>query len=112
MPIDFNPVSVPQTVTSVNRNDPEQSLQGKSRAGEIPSGDKRSVVDIVSLTRSSTSVREATRSLEQVPVVDTIRVEAFRASIEHGTYVIDPEQLAENLMEFERAIAAGQSGEE
>jgi negative regulator of flagellin synthesis FlgM len=112
MPIDFSPVGGPHTVTAVNRNDPEQSLQGKSRAGEAPGADKRPVVDIVSLTGSSGRIQEATRSLEQVPVVDTLRVEAFRASIEHGTYVIDPQQLADNLMEFERILATGQSGEE
>jgi len=46
----------------------------------------------------------AAKILESTPVVDPKRVEELKGMIEKGTYKVDPNQLASNMIEFEKNL--------
>jgi negative regulator of flagellin synthesis FlgM len=60
--------------------------------------------DTVSLTNTATQLQSLQQTLSNVPEVNAERVEALRAAIADGTYKVDPEKVAQNLIEFERQL--------
>lgn len=62
--------------------------------------------DTVSLTDTATNLQKLNQTINELPVVDSQRVEAVRQAIANGTYEIDPQRTAEKLIGFETALAA------
>jgi len=58
--------------------------------------------DSVSLTNAATQLQSLQRDLAAVPEVDTARVEAIKAAIADGSYSVDSNKLAQNLIDFEQ----------
>lgn len=58
----------------------------------------------VSLTSTSTRLRALEHELANQSVVDSKRVEAIRNSIQNGTYAIESNTLAVNLLGLEGAL--------
>lgn len=50
------------------------------------------------------SIEKAFNSLESLPSVNAERVAQLKSEIENGTYQIDNEKLAENIIKFEQAL--------
>jgi len=59
---------------------------------------------VVSLTGQAHRVRALTSGLESQPVVVSQRVAAARSGLEQGTFVIDPERIADKLMGLGQAL--------
>ena len=61
--------------------------------------------DTVSLSAESSQVRSLQQQLDAVPEVDVEKVEAIKREIAKGNYPLDPERIAENLINLEKALS-------
>jgi len=80
-----------------------QGASDSDRAGENSEivetdGDK------LSLTAAATRLRDLTSGLNQLPAVDRKRVDAVRNSLAEGSFRINPERIADKLMEVEQLL--------
>ncbi len=60
--------------------------------------------DTVRLTGAASRLRELERSLAQVPVVDSGRVDGVRKALAESSYRISPQRIAERLIAFELGL--------
>lgn len=61
--------------------------------------------DTVSLTDTASQLRKLENSLASLPVVDAQRVERVKQAIADGNFQIDPVQVADKMLSFERALS-------
>jgi flagellar biosynthesis anti-sigma factor FlgM len=69
---------------------------------QTPSGGSESV----SLTSAASELRELEKAVKAAPDVDVDRVNKIRESISNGTYQIDNDTLAQNIMRQEMSLMA------
>jgi len=67
---------------------------------------KPNTFDTVSLTDTAANLQKISLAINELPVVDSQRVESIRQAIANGTYEIDPQRTAEKMIGFEAALAA------
>lgn len=60
--------------------------------------------DTVSLSQGSQQVIELQQQLKSAPEVDSAKVEAIKQEIARGNYPLDPEKIAENLINLEKSL--------
>ena len=60
--------------------------------------------DTVSLSAESLQAGELQQQLNSIPEVNAEKVEAIRQEIAKGNYPLDPERIAENLINLEKAL--------
>lgn len=60
--------------------------------------------DQLTLTESAQRLLDAARSAGDASPVDQARVDAVRASIADGSYVIDPERIAAGLLKMDQDL--------
>mgnify|MGYP002713187021 CR=1 FL=1 len=70
---------------------------------------KSSTFDTVSLTDTATNLQKINKEINELPVVDSQRVEAIRQAIASGSYEVDLQRTAEKMVGFETAL--GDSGQ-
>ena len=61
--------------------------------------------DTVSLSAESGQIKSLQQQLDSVSEVDTEKVEAIKREIARGNYPLDPERIAENLINLEKALS-------
>ncbi|GAB4393023.1 MAG: hypothetical protein Tsb005_09540 [Gammaproteobacteria bacterium] len=102
MPIEFNNINpnsvtantTPQVTTENDAALPQQNTQtGQS-----------STTDTVSITDRAQRLQAAVDSLPELPVVDSQRVADVRQALSEGSYQIDPQQIAESILQFDNGI--------
>ncbi len=64
----------------------------------------RNAEDTVSLSEGSQQVLELQNTLNNIPEVDTARVEAIKQEIAAGNYPLDPVKIAENMIDLEKSL--------
>ncbi len=78
----------------VGRGEPSRSQQSTgSTAGQ----------DTVSLTDTAARMRSLENTVATMPVVDSQRVAEIKQAIMDGTYEINPERIAEKMLDMEQA---------
>ncbi len=70
---------------------------------------KSNTHDTVSLTDTATNLQKISQAINELPVVDSERVEAIRQAIASGNYEVDAQRTAEKMIGFETAL--GNSGQ-
>ncbi len=60
--------------------------------------------DTVSLSQGSQQVIELQQQLKSAPEVDSAKVEAIKQEIARGNYPLDPDKIAENLINLEKSL--------
>lgn len=98
-------------INNINRSTTE-ALNGSSTKTRAKSGsDTQSPPparvepqDKVSLSEESLQVRELQQQLDSIPEVDAEKVAAIKQEIAKGNYPLDPERIAENLLNLEKAL--------
>jgi negative regulator of flagellin synthesis FlgM len=60
--------------------------------------------DKVSLTDTATRLESLRQAITDSPDVNQERVDAIKAAIADGTYQVDVEALAQNIVSFERSV--------
>ncbi len=60
--------------------------------------------DTVSLTDTAARLKELEMGLASQPVVDTQRVQSVQSAINDGTFEVDPDSVAEKMIDFETGL--------
>jgi negative regulator of flagellin synthesis FlgM len=68
------------------------------------SGSAASPGDDVHITDSASKLAALEQALRQLPVVDEARVTQLRTAIEQGRYTVQPQHIADQLMQLEQAL--------
>ena len=71
------------------------------RESEAPS---RASNDDVKLTDTAVRMQKLEAQLAETPEVDRSRVDAVREKLQSGSYSVDPQRVAERLMQIERDL--------
>ena len=66
--------------------------------------DRAAPADRVSITSTASLLQQAEEALKTAPDVDVKRVEAIKKAIENGTFEIDANRVAEELIAFESTL--------
>ena len=59
----------------------------------------------VHITDTASQLAALEQSLREAPAVDQARVQQLQSAIEQGRYTVNPEQVATQLLQMERALA-------
>jgi flagellar biosynthesis anti-sigma factor FlgM len=87
-----------------------QNTGDSSQATQVPSQDRNPQAvttqsqDTVNLTESATRLRHIEESLAELPVADPQRVESVQLQLATGTFSVDPESTADQMLEMERNL--------
>ena len=112
MPININHVSSNSTqskrageqknITNIDATTkPDNSKTGNSTQG---SGTATLSPDSINLTESATRIKVLEEQVARLPIVDTKKIEQVQNSINNGTYEVNPERIAEKMIQFEKEI--------
>ncbi|MCL1127623.1 flagellar biosynthesis anti-sigma factor FlgM [Shewanella surugensis] len=63
--------------------------------------------DSVSITSQAQLLQGAQSNLSNLPEIDMQKVDAIKLAISEGRYKVDPQQLANNIANFEQALGQG-----
>ena len=78
---------------------------GSSAAAESSSG-----TGDVHITDSASQLASLEQAVRNLPAVDPVRVAQFQMAIEQGTYTVQPQHVADQLMQFEQSLKQLQDG--
>lgn len=67
--------------------------------------DSRQSGDVVAFTDTANAVQQAERALAREPVVDSARVERLRTAIADGSYEVDPQRIADKMVDMEASLS-------
>jgi len=59
----------------------------------------------VTITDTASQLASLEQALRDSPAVDSAKVAQLQSAIEQGTYTVDPDHVATQLMQMERALA-------
>ena len=68
-----------------------------------------STSDAVAFTDTASALKQAERALESEPVVDSARVERIRSALADGSYEVDPQRIADNMVDMESSLSGERS---
>lgn len=60
--------------------------------------------DAVSLSRQGKAVSQMHQDMAASPAYDSAKVAAIKEAIANGSYKVDPEKLADNMIKFEQEL--------
>jgi len=83
--------------------DPATGGSSASTASSSGAGD-------IHITDSASQLASLEQAVRSLPAVDSARVAQFRSAIEQGTYTVQPQHVADQLIQLEQAL--GQLPEE
>ncbi|CAM2799068.1 MULTISPECIES: flagellar biosynthesis anti-sigma factor FlgM [Vibrio] len=90
-----------QTVTTSTRN----TARNESSPSATDSAKKSEVAqDSVSLSQQGKAVGEMHTQLASQPSFDQAKVAAIKEAIANGSYSVDPQKLADNMIKFEKEL--------
>lgn len=80
-----------------------------NRVGGVPSEGRGNTAaggggDQVTLTATARQLSDLVQTVSDQPTVDSSRVEALRTAIQQGSYQVDPQQIAAQLMRTENSL--------
>ncbi len=93
--------------SQVQQRNAEQAQGEVSRTEPTKKQDETgrpSSVDTVSLTDTANRLRGLESTMDNLPVVDSQRVEDIQRSIDDGTFEVDYERVAAKFLEFESGL--------
>lgn len=92
--------SLTNTSRSTQRADNDSSeAKTRSAAGKATSAD-----DAVSISSQSKKLGKMHDQLASSPAFDNAKVQAIKEAIANGSYVVDADKLAENMIKFEKEL--------
>lgn len=98
---DINNIKPPvQGGLNATRNVNVEDKRSDATPSQVKS-DGDTSLDKISLTATATQLQSLQQEIAALPVVDEQKVAALRAAIEDGSYQIDSQKLARNMIDFE-----------
>lgn len=93
-----------QTLTTTNRNPARsESNSSSSSSSDAVSRSSRNQ-DAVSLSTQGKAIGEMHNQMVSQPSFDNAKVAAIKEAIANGSYKVDPEKLADNMIKFEKEL--------
>jgi len=90
----------PMTTTRSNQSNVSSSTSGTAKSQQ-PAALGGGQHDAVSLSSQGKAVGQIHQQLAAEPSFDSAKVAAIKDAISNGSYVVDAEKLASNMMKFE-----------
>jgi len=84
---------------------PVEQVRRSLPAGS-PAAGSQSAADNVTLTDSARQLSALSQTAQDSPHVDAARVAALQSAIDSGQYTINPERIADGLIQMDQALAA------
>lgn len=81
-------------------------MTGGSSTAAGSSSDTRDV----HITDSASQLASLEQAVRNLPAVDPVRVAQFQMAIEQGTYTVQPQHVADQLMQLEQSLKQLQDG--
>lgn len=72
--------------------------------------DSPAVAGDVHITDSASQLASLEQAVRSLPAVDPVRVAQFQTAIEAGTYTVQPQHVADRLMQLEQSLKQLQEG--
>jgi negative regulator of flagellin synthesis FlgM len=79
---------------------------GDSSSGESSAASAPTASDTVNLTRSGLLLSKLEEIVHNAPVVDLDRVRSIKDALASGSYEIDDQRVADNMLRFDRELLA------
>ncbi|MEH0688364.1 flagellar biosynthesis anti-sigma factor FlgM [Vibrio cholerae] len=92
-----------QTLTTSTRS-PSRSETNATSSTSDSSSKSGVAQDSVSLSTQGKAVGEMHNQMASQPSFDKAKVAAIKEAIANGSYSVDPEKLADNMMKFEKEL--------
>jgi negative regulator of flagellin synthesis FlgM len=86
----------------------EQIRASTALGGSSSNNTPQPTVDSVNITASARRMFALAQAVSEAPEVDTQRVSALQQSISNGQYVINPDRIANRLLQMEQDLAVAQ----
>lgn len=96
--MEIKPTSQTPDIARIDTSAARTEPQAKAPLGGTPARD-----DAVELTDGARQLNGLQEAVAATPVVNSERVAALREAIANGTYVIDPQRIADGLLTQDRA---------
>ncbi|MDW6093582.1 flagellar biosynthesis anti-sigma factor FlgM [Vibrio rhizosphaerae] len=90
-----------QSLTNTSRNSTRTEHNTSSSEKVNHPSDKK---DAVSLSSQSKAMGEIHSKLASSPAFDSAKVEAIKEAIANGSYRVDADKLADNMIKFEKEL--------
>ena len=90
-----------------NRSQPVSSGRAVERVRDAVTGAKSSEEQDsgVHITGTAQQLAVLEKQLKEMPAIDEARVSAIRTALEQGTYTVSPENIADQLLQLDQALA-------
>jgi negative regulator of flagellin synthesis FlgM len=89
-----------------NNSSPVEQVRASTTLGTSSNSARPSAdTDSVQITDTARQMASLAAAVQDAPEVDTARVQALQQSIASGKYTINPERIADGLMQFEQVLA-------
>lgn len=90
-----------------NRSQPVGSGRAVERVRDVLTGSKSSEEQGsgVHITGTAQQLAVLEKQLKEMPAIDEARVSAIRMALEQGTYTVSPENIADQLLQLDQALA-------
>lgn len=99
MVIDFNGVNPNQQAAQRARNEAQAKDAAQTPASTSPATTNRG--ETVSVSNNAKSLQQLEESVKQLPDVDSEKVAKLKAAVENGSYSVNADKLAQNMLEYE-----------
>jgi negative regulator of flagellin synthesis FlgM len=99
-------VKINTSIPSVTTND----VAGRAKPAASGSRKAAAATDQVELSSMSARLQDAGATTGDVPVVDSARVAEIKQAISEGRFQINPERIADGLIESVREMLSRQQG--
>ena len=104
MAIEINGQHTPLNI-NVNEGGGKSEVRNEQNAKSPDAkGQDAAAGDSVNLTDTASMLKKMEASLATVPVVDTKRVESVKQSILNGSFNVDPNRIAEKMLNLENML--------
>ena len=95
---------------SVGSGRPAEKTRDPVTGGaSTPAGPSAAPAD-VHITDSASQLASLEQAVRSLPAVDPVRVALFQSAIEQGTYTVQPQHVADQLMQLEQSFKQLQDG--
>jgi negative regulator of flagellin synthesis FlgM len=92
-----------QTLTTTNRSAARSDSSSQASRSDVAAKSPTSK-DAVSLSQQSKAIGQLQQDMAAQPSFDTVKVAAIKEAIANGSYTVDPEKLADNMIKFENEL--------
>ena len=102
----IEPTGLPSAKLTLNESGSSKQAKGTRESGEQSQNGSvaNNLVDKVTLTASAEQLLALEEKLNDVPEIDTQRVNQIRDAIEKGNYKIDATKVAGKFLDFEKSL--------